>query len=262
MVTGLDGVHPVLAWGIAVVAAGAAAGCAASAGPRRLRSILRTATTEHAAGAEAGAADDGGERRAFRWVVAGGLAGAVWALVGGLLGVTLAAFTGWWGSRWLRTLGDDPGRRRRQRVEADLPVAADLLAACLTSGCTLTDAAAATADAVGGPVGQALRHALRLESLGGHPADCWDTVAAEPGLEPLGEAVARATHTGAPLAQIVEGLAQEGRARRRVLAEAEARALGVRSSAPVGLCFLPAFVVVGVVPVVISIADGAGRVLP
>ena len=36
---------------------------------------------------------------------------------------------------------------------------------------------------------------------------------------------------------------------------AQARALGVRSAGPLGLCFLPAFVLIGIVPLVIGLVD-------
>jgi hypothetical protein len=47
-------------------------------------------------------------------------------------------------------------------------------------------------------------------------------------------------------------LAGDLRRRRRAAAEQRARSVGVRAAAPLGLCFLPAFVLIGVVPSVVS----------
>ncbi|PSL05416.1 hypothetical protein CLV30_104286 [Haloactinopolyspora alba] len=44
--------------------------------------------------------------------------------------------------------------------------------------------------------------------------------------------------------------AAEAREAARWAGEAKARSLGARAAAPLGLCFLPAFVLVGVVPMV------------
>ena len=62
--------------------------------------------------------------------------------------------------------------------------------------------------------------------------------------------------TGAPAAEPVARLAAEaGRSDGRATA-AVARRAGVLITAPVGLCFLPAFLAVGVLPVVIGLAGG------
>ncbi|MGV9876332.1 type II secretion system F family protein, partial [Streptomyces cellulosae] len=52
------------------------------------------------------------------------------------------------------------------------------------------------------------------------------------------------------------GLAAEARAEWSRSATARARRAAVLISAPVGLCFLPAFIAVGVLPVVIGLAGG------
>ena len=69
----------------------------------------------------------------------------------------------------------------------------------------------------------------------------------------LQEALHFAARTGAPAAQMLR--AQSARIRRRHHREAEARAaaLGVRLMLPLGLCSLPAFICLGVVPVLIGL---------
>ncbi|NED32958.1 hypothetical protein G3I64_10135, partial [Streptomyces sp. SID8499] len=57
----------------------------------------------------------------------------------------------------------------------------------------------------------------------------------------------------------VARLAADVRAERSRTATARARRAAVLVTGPVGLCFLPAFVAVGVLPVVIGLAGGALR---
>jgi hypothetical protein len=49
-------------------------------------------------------------------------------------------------------------------------------------------------------------------------------------------------------------VAEDQRDEARSRAEAAARAAGVRSVAPLVACFLPAFILIGIVPVVASLA--------
>ena len=64
----------------------------------------------------------------------------------------------------------------------------------------------------------------------------------------------RASTTGAPLAATVMAVADDERERARWDAEAAARRAGVRAVGPLAACFLPAFVLIGVVPVVAGVA--------
>jgi hypothetical protein len=48
-------------------------------------------------------------------------------------------------------------------------------------------------------------------------------------------------------------LAEQHRQQARLVALDAARTLGVRATGPLGLCFLPAFVLVAVVPLVVSL---------
>ena len=92
----------------------------------------------------------------------------------------------------------------------------------------------------------------RLE-VGVDPAQVWRSVTAHPQLAPLGRAVGRAHETGAPVGRAVHRLAQELRERARAEVETRARSIEVKAAAPLGLCLLPAFVVLGVVPLVAGV---------
>lgn len=169
----------------------------------------------------------------------GGLGGAIAGVAGGVLL-----------SRFVAGLEPARARVRRRRVASDLPLAADLLSVCLDAGTPFTEAADAVAAAVGGPVGARLRSAVAEERLGGDPVEIWRAVGREPAFRPLARAYVRAVQSGAPLSAGLARVAAEQRRQVRTEAVARARAAGVHVVAPLGLCFLPAFVLLGIVPAV------------
>jgi Flp pilus assembly protein TadB len=177
------------------------------------------------------------------------------ALVGGALGLVVGLAVGM-GLEWgLRRLEPADVRRRRAAVRRALPGAADLLAACLTAGAPVETATAAVARAVGGPLGQDLDAVLRSVHLGSSPVQAWTAAALDPELAPLAVALARASRGGAPPAEVLGGAAEELRDRRRTEASMAAQRVGVHAVAPLALCFLPAFVLLGIVPLVLSLAQ-------
>ncbi|MEU5917412.1 type II secretion system F family protein [Streptomyces sp. NPDC047141] len=137
-----------------------------------------------------------------------------------------------------------------------LPLAADLLAACAASGAGPGEAAEAVGRSLGGPLGDRLRRTAAELRLGGEPAEVWGRFGAIPGAEGLARCMERAGSSGAPAAEAVARHAAALRAGRARAAAAGARRAQVLISAPVGLCFLPAFLAVGVAPVVIGLATG------
>lgn len=131
------------------------------------------------------------------------------------------------------------------------------MAACLLAGAAPSDAAEAVAAALSGPVGTELRGVAAALRLGSDPISTWQSLAGTPPLAGLGRAVARALDSGAPLAETVARQADQQREEARWAAEAAARSLAVRATGPLGLCFLPGFVLLGVIPLVIAVARGA-----
>jgi pilus assembly protein TadC len=85
------------------------------------------------------------------------------------------------------------------------------------------------------------------------------TATDDPSAAPFARAAARSAATGAALARTARAESSRVRAALTDAAEARAQRAGVLIAAPLGLCFLPAFLVLGVVPVVIGLA---GEVLP
>jgi pilus assembly protein TadC len=148
----------------------------------------------------------------------------------------------------------EPGARRRERTRLrhDLPLAADLFASCVLGGADPAQAAQVVAAAVAGPLGARLDTVARALRLGLDPVRAWTGLAEVPELVGWARTCARAASTGAPLAGVVVGIADDARARRRTTSAAAARRAGVLATLPLGLCFLPAFVLIGVVPLIAS----------
>ncbi|MEU6676869.1 type II secretion system F family protein [Streptomyces sp. NPDC046925] len=190
------------------------------------------------------------------WSAVSGAVCAGWVLVGGVPGclVGLGAGYGMW--RWQRGRGGRAAESDDAEAARQLPLAADLLAACVAAGAGPVVAAQAVGDALKGPVGERLAQGAAELRLGGEPGDAWRGLGAIPGAGALARLLERAGDSGAPAAEPVARLAADCRAQRSRAATAAARRAGVLMTAPVGLCFLPAFIAVGVLPVVIGLAGG------
>lgn len=190
-----------------------------------------------------------------RWAVplAAGLVG--WALLGGLGGLS-AGVLGACGARWRRSGRRPSAATGGEEAARHLPLAADLLAACASAGAGPGAAAEAVGRSLGGPLGERLTRTAAELRLGGEPTEVWRRFGAIPGAEGLARCMERAGSSGAPAAEAVARHAAGLRAARARTAEARARRAQVLISAPVGLCFLPAFLAVGVAPVVIGLAAG------
>jgi tight adherence protein B len=246
------------------------AGGALAAGAGRVRERGRVRRLEVALGGGRGRPRGAGRlRRAAEGLARGrapvvaagaGVGLGVAALVGGWLGAGLGLAAGLGFGRWLA------GRRRAAEAApvmpegdpARLPLCADLMAACLAAGATPGEAAGAVGACLGGPLGAALIRARAELRLGGDPVECWLRFGDRPAARAMGQCLARASTTGsAPVAEMSR-LAADLRAAHGRTALAAARRAAVLATAPLGLCFLPAFLLVGVAPVVIGLA---GRVL-
>ncbi|MFB6520803.1 type II secretion system F family protein [Streptomyces sp. NPDC056401] len=189
------------------------------------------------------------------WAGPAGALAAAWVLIGGLTGVAAGCAAGFAVRRWLARRRPAAGVDLAE-AERQLPFAADLLAACLAAGAGPVDAAEAVGESLGGPVGERLAMAGAELRLGGEPGAAWGRLAEIPGARALAECLERSARTGAPAAEPVSRLASTLRADRARRAGARAQRAAVLVTAPVGLCFLPAFLALGVAPVVIGMASG------
>lgn len=177
-----------------------------------------------------------------------------WALVGGPVGVLLGLGCVLMVPRAARRLESRTARARREELERQAPLLADLVAAILASGAPMRYALVAAGEAVGEPAAAAIQPVVAALDLGADPTTAWTSTSGVPALEPVAAAVIRSAESGAPLSTVLTRIAQDMRRDRHRAVEVAARAAGVRAVAPLAACFLPAFLLTGVVPVVASLA--------
>ncbi|MFD0272644.1 type II secretion system F family protein [Kitasatospora sp. NPDC127111] len=177
------------------------------------------------------------------------LGGGTGLAVGALLAVAL--------HRWLPRARSPDERRavlEEEQLTRQLPLTAELLAACLGSAASPAVAVAAVGRSVGAPMGPRLVAIAAELALGAPPEVCWIRLGDEhPALAPLARCLVRTSISGAPAAGLLIGLAHGRRTAAARTAHARVRRAGVLATAPLGLCFLPAFVLISVVPVVIGL---------
>lgn len=201
-------------------------------------------------------------RRAVAAATGLGVALSVAFTLGGLGGAATGATAGVVVDRVVSRLPNDAARARRAHLLVDLPLGLDLVAACLVAGAPLVRALEVTSQAVGGPLGDELAVVARALRLGGSPQQACARLRspdAPSALAAVARAFGRADESGSRLATQLLALADRERDAAHGRALDAARRVGVAAVAPLGACFLPAFVVLGVVPVVVG---AARHVLP
>lgn len=137
----------------------------------------------------------------------------------------------------------------------------EVLAVCLSAGMTVPAAAAATAVTAPDSLRAILQRAADMLRLGADPDTAWQSPGGDAGGEALARLARRSASSGTALAAGVAELAEQARQEATHAAVASAERAGVLIAGPLGLCFLPAFVCLGIVPVVIGLAGeifGAG----
>ncbi|GAA5614066.1 hypothetical protein Spla01_05259 [Streptomyces platensis] len=195
--------------------------------------------------------------RPLDWAGPLGAAGLVFILVGGMTGVLAGLAVGYGAHRHLvRQRGAEAVRSAAAEVRAELAPAGDLLAACLAAGAGPLESAEAVGRSLDGPVAERLRQVAAELRLGGEPAVVWPRLAALPGAEGLARCMERAGISGVPAVESASRIAAELRAEQARTATAQARRAGVLVTLPLSACFLPAFLTLGVAPVLIGLAGG------
>ncbi|MGW4212871.1 type II secretion system F family protein [Lentzea sp. NPDC004789] len=126
--------------------------------------------------------------------------------------------------------------------------ALDLMAACLKAGLPVATAIRAVGI-------EELGQVAELLALGADPVAAWESALRRPATAALARAARRTARSGAALARQAAELAERTRAEAADQAEAKAQRAAVAVAAPLALCFLPAFLCLGVVPVVLGLAD-------
>jgi pilus assembly protein TadC len=152
----------------------------------------------------------------------------------------------------------EPSTIRQQRLKTlnALPQAFDLIRACIRAGQPLRQAAQTVAQVVGSPVSELLGAVTNAISVGMSDAQAWEVLIDDPVMGPVARDMVRSTAWGTAMTDLLTH--HSAHLRRRGLAErlALAKAVGVKSALPLGICYVPAFILIGVVPVIAGGVSG------
>lgn len=192
----------------------------------------------------------------LRLAVAVGSAAAVLLLVPGTpgaIGGVVAGGVAWWRSGRLETAAV---RRNRALLATELPHVVDLVLSAVAAGAA-PERALERVSAVAHPaVRDELRVPLSRLRLGAEVTRVWADLAQHPQLGRLGAALHRSAASGAPVVDTLTRLVEDLRDQQRAEVHDRVRQVEVRAAVPLGICLLPSFVLLGVVPLVAGSAVG------
>ena len=177
-------------------------------------------------------------------------------LLGSAIGIVLGVVAAIAFPRVTRHVEGRSERQRQQRLARQSPDAAELLAATLASGAPIRRAVGVVAAAIDEPMSEVLGTVASALDLGASVDEAWALADPQGRLADIANGFRRSARSGAPLADVLTGIAGDLRRRHRQSVDVEARVAGVRAIAPLAVCFLPAFLLVGAVPIVASFATG------
>jgi Flp pilus assembly protein TadB len=134
----------------------------------------------------------------------------------------------------------------------DAPLFLDVLAAVLRAGAPVAVALERATPLAPAASAQAVREVAGLVRLGAAPSEAWQPLHGTV-LDHLARIGTRSSDSGVRVAEQSAALAREMREGAASRADAAARRAGVWAMAPLGLCFLPAFFCLGVLPVILGL---------
>lgn len=147
-----------------------------------------------------------------------------------------------------------PDKQEKLDRDAQFPQFLDYFHMCLESGLSIADSLNRVEPHVGGRLAEDINRINELYRLGAPISDAVDLVARDhPSWQRLSEIIARSYFTGASVKESVQVISHYLRATGEVQSISRIRALAVKCTLPLGLCFLPAFILLSIVPVVTSL---------
>jgi tight adherence protein C len=175
-----------------------------------------------------------------------------------VLGAFVVAFVGWLAPiRFVKA----KGKRRKAKIEKELPELIDLLVVTIEGGVGFTASLRMAAERLRGPIGEELRLVLQEQRMGlstdealRNLLDRCDT----PSVRSFVRSVLQGETLGVSIGQIMRNLALEMRKRRRAAAEERAQKAPVKMLFPLILLIFPAMFVVILGPVFFELADVFG----
>lgn len=143
-------------------------------------------------------------------------------------------------------------RRHEELLRQQLPHALDLLAACLEAGVPVHAAVGQVAAVISEPLREELAVVARRFDAGAGEEDAWRASGKLPVVGPVMRDIGRSARSGTAVAEALARHARDTRRQAEAARLARAKAVGVRSVLPTMACFLPAFLLLGIVPVIAS----------
>lgn len=147
-------------------------------------------------------------------------------------------------------------RRLRAAGAAELADTVELLAVCLSAGAPMRHALEVVADVSEADTESVLARVSGQLTMGVSEQDAWLELAEDEIWGPVARDVARSARSGTSLVEVLHVHAEEARLVAQERALQKARTAGVRSVVPLMACFLPAFVLVGVLPIIAGLLGG------
>lgn len=133
---------------------------------------------------------------------------------------------------------------------AQLPDALDFLAVCVSAGLPMRSALGTVAEVSPSPTRELLADVAAALALGRAGPLAWEELRRHQVWGSVASDIARAERSGTSLSGILRIHADDARREERDAATKRARTVGVKSVVPLMACFLPAFVLVGVIPII------------
>jgi len=138
----------------------------------------------------------------------------------------------------------------QQLIQLQAPSALDALAACLEAGLPLRRSVAVVTRLSPPEIGGLLRRVVQGVEVGQSDAEAWLGLKDQPVLGPVARDIARAAAWGITVSALLTDYAGQFRRDTELVAKTRARSVGVKTVLPLSLCYLPAFIFLGLVPMV------------
>lgn len=171
-------------------------------------------------------------------------------LIGGMVGIIAGIGAAAVAPTAMNRLERRADLERRNLLRQQLPLACDLLAVAMVAGRPPQTAIAEIAVAMPDPAAAQLATVSDRMLLAADSTDAWDGI--DPELGEIGRAIQRSERSGTPVATVLSRTADERRRDLRAQIQHRIQRISVRTAAPLGLCFLPAFFLIGICPVLIG----------
>jgi tight adherence protein C len=169
-----------------------------------------------------------------------------------LLALIAAALLFFLPDYWVLSVRD----KRQAAIQSDAPDVIDQMTICVEAGLGFDAALARVASTTDGPLAEELRHTLSDIQAGVPRAQALRALsdrAQVPEIRQVVTALLQAQKHGVPMAETLRIQSAEMRLKRKQSTEEKAAKLTVKMLFPIIVCFLPVFIIISVVPALISV---------